>query len=128
MTKFVLFSSIARRWELKLPKWESAQPRRPRKIGILAGTFEDGSLSLYVVPDPEDVRPPEHDAALPVFGERFFFSAASVESLSRIVRLPEPVLRIEHEGTSCWSLDWANSEVIAVGFTNGEPQDLGDNV
>ncbi|KAF8550445.1 hypothetical protein OG21DRAFT_1446590 [Imleria badia] len=79
-----------------------AQCTNPRKLGILAGTFEDGSLSIYVVPDPEDIRPPEHDAAGPVF-----------------VRLPEPVLRIEHEGTSCWSLDWANSEVIAVGLTNG---------
>ncbi|KAG6369764.1 hypothetical protein JVT61DRAFT_13581 [Boletus reticuloceps] len=82
--------------------WEGAPPRIPRRLGILAGTFEDGSLSIYVVPDPEDVRPPEHDAARPVF-----------------VGLPEPALRIEHEGASCWSLDWANSEVIAVGLTNG---------
>lgn len=54
------------------------------------------------------------------------FSLAVVddESLSRIVSLPEPVLRIEHEGTSCWSLDWANSEVIAVGLTNGKFQDI----
>ncbi|KAH0826976.1 hypothetical protein J3R83DRAFT_4635 [Lanmaoa asiatica] len=82
--------------------WEGERPRNPRKMGILAGTFEDGSLSIYVVPDPEDVRPPEHDAAFPVF-----------------VKLPEPAICIEHEGASCWSLDWANSEVIAVGLTNG---------
>ena len=30
---------------------------RPRKLGLLAGTFEDGSLSVYVVPYPEDMRP-----------------------------------------------------------------------
>ncbi|KIJ68908.1 hypothetical protein HYDPIDRAFT_144326 [Hydnomerulius pinastri MD-312] len=83
--------------------WDDARPKEgPRKLGILAGTFEDGSLSIYVVPDPEDVRPPDHDSALPVF-----------------VKLSEPTLRIELEGTSCWSLDWANSEVISVGCTNG---------
>ncbi|KAG9318901.1 hypothetical protein JVU11DRAFT_1011 [Chiua virens] len=82
--------------------WKGAQPRDPRKLGILAGTFEDGSLSIYIVPDPEDIRPPRYDTTQPVF-----------------VKLPEPALRIEHEGTSCWSLDWANSEVIAVGLTNG---------
>ncbi|KAG8217927.1 hypothetical protein J3R82DRAFT_6093 [Butyriboletus roseoflavus] len=83
-------------------QWEGARPRNPRKIGILAGTFEDGSLSIYVAPDPVDVRPPGDNTAHPVF-----------------VKLPEPVLRIEHEGTSCWSLDWANSEVLVVGLTNG---------
>lgn len=31
----------------------------------------------------------------------------------------DPVLRIELEETFCWSLDWANSEVIAIGCTNG---------
>lgn len=31
----------------------------------------------------------------------------------------EPLLRIQLEETVCWSLDWANSEVIAVGCTNG---------
>lgn len=37
----------------------------PRKLGILAGTFEDGSLSIYVVPDPADVHYPQQH---PVFG------------------------------------------------------------
>ncbi|KAH7889341.1 hypothetical protein F5I97DRAFT_1993652 [Phlebopus sp. FC_14] len=84
--------------------WEdNIQPRDgPRKLGILAGTFEDGSLSVYTVPDPMDIRPAEHDPSFPVF-----------------VKLREPDLRIELEGTSCWSIDWANSEVIAVGCTDG---------
>ncbi|TDL27316.1 hypothetical protein BD410DRAFT_818788 [Rickenella mellea] len=56
----------------------------PRKLGILAGAFEDGSMSIYAVPDPQ-----------------------------------YPLLRIELEETSIWSLDWANSELIAVGCTNG---------
>ncbi|KAG1734326.1 hypothetical protein EDB19DRAFT_1896481 [Suillus lakei] len=74
----------------------------PRKLGLLAGTFEDGSLSIYVVPDPEDARSENDDPMRPTF-----------------VHLPEPLLRIELEETSCWSLDWANSETIAVGCTNG---------
>lgn len=78
---------------------------------------------MYVVPDPEDIRPPEHDTARPVFGEHPF-PAVGDKSLSCTVRLPEPVLRIEHEGTSCWSLDWANSEVIAVSLTNGMLHDM----
>ncbi len=27
-----------------------------RKLGILGGTFEDGSLAIFIVPDPDDVR------------------------------------------------------------------------
>lgn len=42
------------------------------------------------------------------------------KSSSHTARLPEPSLRIEHEGASCWSLDWANSDVVAVGLTNGK--------
>lgn len=40
----------------------------PRKLGLLAGTFEDGSLSIYVVPDPEDVRNKDDDPMRPTFG------------------------------------------------------------
>ena len=31
----------------------------------------------------------------------------------------EPILRIELQDTSCWAFDWANSEVVAIGCTNG---------
>jgi transcription factor C subunit 6 len=41
----------------------------PRKLGLLAGTFEDGSLSVYVVPDPEDVSNKDDDPMRPTFGE-----------------------------------------------------------
>lgn len=40
---------------------------RPRKLGLLAGTFEDGSLSIYIVPDPEDVRS-QNDTIPPTYG------------------------------------------------------------
>ena len=36
-----------------------------------------------------------------------------------VVHISEPVLRIELAETSCWSFDWANSEVVAIGTTNG---------
>lgn len=35
------------------------------------------------------------------------------------VKLPDPVLRIEMAETSCWTFDWANSERVAIGTTNG---------
>ncbi|RDB22994.1 Transcription factor tau subunit sfc6 [Hypsizygus marmoreus] len=82
--------------------YDASSPKRPRKLGLLAGTFEDGSWSLYAVPDPQDVAPPDHDPSQPVF-----------------VKLPEPILRIELEETSCWTFDWANSELVAIGTTNG---------
>ncbi|KLO14191.1 hypothetical protein SCHPADRAFT_325445 [Schizopora paradoxa] len=69
-----------------------------RKLGVLGGTFEDGSLSIFVVPDPEDVR-----------GEKKTRSFVKIE----------PVVRIELEETSCLSFDWANSTRLAVGCTNG---------
>ncbi|KAF9462752.1 hypothetical protein BDZ94DRAFT_707255 [Collybia nuda] len=76
--------------------------KRPRKLGLIAGTFEDGSLSIYAVPDPADIIPENHHSLEPV-----------------CVKLPEPLLRIELEETSCWTFDWANSELIAIGTTNG---------
>ncbi|KAF8630441.1 hypothetical protein AX17_005418 [Amanita inopinata Kibby_2008] len=75
---------------------------RPRKLGLLGGTFEDGSFSVHVIPDPADVKPQNHDTVQPVY-----------------VKLPDPLLRIELEETLCWAFDWANSEVVAIGTTNG---------
>ncbi|KAF8891409.1 hypothetical protein BD779DRAFT_1515063 [Infundibulicybe gibba] len=66
----------------------------PRKLGLLAGTFEDGSFSIYVVPD-------------------------GYICLHFIVKLPQPLIRIELDETTCWSFDWANSEMVAIGTTNG---------
>ena len=43
----------------------------PRKLGIIAGTFEDGSLSLYAVPDPTDMKAKANtaDDSGPIYGE-----------------------------------------------------------
>ncbi|PFH47653.1 hypothetical protein AMATHDRAFT_77094 [Amanita thiersii Skay4041] len=75
---------------------------RPRKLGLLGGTFGDGSFSVYAIPDPADVKPQDHEHTRPV-----------------PVRLPDPLLRIELEEASCWGFDWANSEVVGIGTTNG---------
>ncbi|KZT09673.1 uncharacterized protein LAESUDRAFT_810652 [Laetiporus sulphureus 93-53] len=83
----------------------TAREHSARKLGILAGTFEDGSLSLYVVPDPASVKAAsggKYDLTGPAY-----------------VRFQRPLIRLELEETLCWGLDWANSEVIAVGCTNG---------
>ncbi|KAJ7600867.1 WD40-repeat-containing domain protein [Mycena floridula] len=87
-----------------LPSDDSLKGRgsKPRKLGLLAGTFEDGSFSIYAVPEPSDLRPKKHDMSKPFY-----------------VHLPEPVLRIELDETACWSFDWANSELVAIGTTNG---------
>ncbi|OSD08431.1 hypothetical protein PYCCODRAFT_1455543 [Trametes coccinea BRFM310] len=75
----------------------------PRKLGIIGGTFEDGSLTFYAVPDPSTIG----DASERSPGQPL------------LVKLCEPLLRIELEETSCWAFDWANSEVVAIGCTNG---------
>lgn len=36
------------------------------------------------------------------------------------VCLSRPILRIELEETCCWSFDWANGNVLAIGTTNGD--------
>ncbi|GJE90687.1 hypothetical protein PsYK624_068310 [Phanerochaete sordida] len=77
-------------------------PEPPRKLGLLAGTFEDGSLCVYAVPYPPDVSGETEQNSGPVY-----------------VKISEPLLRIALEDTVCWSLDWANSEVLAIGCTNG---------
>ncbi|KAI0672794.1 hypothetical protein C8Q78DRAFT_1077122 [Trametes maxima] len=73
-----------------------------RKIGIIGGTFEDGSLTFYTVPDPATIR-----------------ASAGGPADQPEVKLSKPLLRIELEETMCWCFDWANSEVVAVGTTTG---------
>lgn len=36
-----------------------------KKLGILGGTFEDGSFSVFVIPDPADMAP---DSSQPIYG------------------------------------------------------------
>ncbi|KAI0345393.1 hypothetical protein BDW22DRAFT_1354319 [Trametopsis cervina] len=72
-----------------------------RRLGLLAGAFEDGSVSIFAVPFPSDLQRESADAEAPIYIKA------------------KPVARFELEETACWCLDWANSEVIAVGCSNG---------
>ncbi|KAF8316837.1 hypothetical protein DL93DRAFT_2056052 [Clavulina sp. PMI_390] len=82
-------------------------PRPPAKslskLGILAGVFADGTVSVFAVPDPEALRRPK----------------GMDKETSPFVRLQNPLLRIELEDAVCTCLDWGNSEVLAVGCSNG---------
>ncbi|TRM55617.1 WD40-repeat-containing domain protein [Schizophyllum amplum] len=84
-----------------LPSHDS-ETDKPRKLGVLTGIFEDGSVSIYVVPEPQDVRQEGHDPDEPVF-----------------VELSEPSIRIELEEAAITSMDWANSDCLAVGTSQG---------
>ncbi|KAL1741425.1 hypothetical protein HDZ31DRAFT_66944 [Schizophyllum fasciatum] len=80
----------------------SDETMKPRKLGILSGIFEDGSVSFYAVPEPRDVAPEDHSSDEPIY-----------------VELPEPILRIELEEAAITSMDWANSDCLAVGTSHG---------
>ena len=91
-------------------------------MGLLSGTFEDGSFAVFAVPDPSDVVSPEHDQSYPVCEYLILLLSKLLKfthSLLFLVKMPHPILRIELEETSCWSFDCANSELIAIGTTNG---------
>lgn len=79
-----------------------APPGVPRKLGLLAGTFEDGSFRVYAVPYPSDLAGHTSQTSDPIY-----------------VKMSEPLLRIYLEETACWGFDWANSAVVAIGCTNG---------
>ncbi|KAL0946421.1 hypothetical protein HGRIS_012644 [Hohenbuehelia grisea] len=74
----------------------------PRKLGILGGVFEDGSLSVFAVPYPSDLSDLSSESSSPIFA-----------------KIPEPLLRIELEQTAITAFDWANSELLAVGNSHG---------
>lgn len=96
-----------------------------RKIGVIAGTFEDGSVSLYAVPDPVDLanRTGNTGNDKPIFGgpviTSIICSGGILITYLHPVRLTEPLLRLQLEDTSAYCLDWANSDVLAVGCSNG---------
>jgi len=38
------------------------------KLGLLGGTFEDGTFAIFVVPDPDDVTPHKRVQSSPLYG------------------------------------------------------------
>ncbi|CAE6398730.1 unnamed protein product [Rhizoctonia solani] len=69
-----------------------------RKLGILAGLFGDGAVRIYAIPDPEDFR---------TKGEPAY------------VRLARPLLHFALPDARFTYMDWGNSEVVAMGCSNG---------
>ncbi|KAF9515709.1 hypothetical protein BS47DRAFT_1293515 [Hydnum rufescens UP504] len=88
-----------------LPSHDMKEPDHElSKLGILAGVFGDGSVSVYAIPDPTCLR------------KRGMVNADG----PLFVRLAQPLVRIELDGAACTCLDWANSEIIAVACSNGQ--------
>ena len=51
---------------LRYNQWENAPLNKVRKLGLLAGTFEDGSMSIFAIPDPEDLQSSANNG--PIYG------------------------------------------------------------
>ncbi|TKY88193.1 hypothetical protein EX895_002903 [Sporisorium graminicola] len=75
----------------------------PRRLGLLAGCFADGSLSVFSVPHPEFVRSKQSEK--PSEGPLH-------------IRL-DPILRLEHPQQAATSLAWAGGELLAFGGSQG---------
>ncbi len=58
---------------------QKSDDRNPRKLGLLGGIFEDGSFSIFVVPDVDDVKARQHNCSNPIYGERIVSLVASFE-------------------------------------------------
>jgi hypothetical protein len=55
-----------------IKKLSGQSPISPRKLGLLGGVFEDGSLSVYVVPYPQDLASAQPSStANPIYGSIF---------------------------------------------------------
>ncbi|BGP16236.1 hypothetical protein JCM10213_007615 [Rhodosporidiobolus nylandii] len=72
------------------------------RLGILAGVFRDGTISLFEVPKPEAVRQTLGKGE----GEEVFVTA-------------RPLLKLRLPNTSLFSLAWGSSRTIAGGCSNG---------
>ncbi|EST08345.1 WD40-repeat-containing domain protein [Kalmanozyma brasiliensis GHG001] len=70
-----------------------------RRLGILAGCFADGSVSIFSVPHPDVARSLTKDEPIHI-------------------RL-EPILRLEHPTQAATSLAWAGGEQLAFGGSAG---------
>ncbi|KAJ1300741.1 hypothetical protein OPQ81_002384 [Rhizoctonia solani] len=68
------------------------------KLGILAGVFGDGAVRIYAIPDPASFETDGGPAR---------------------VRLTRPLVHIALPDARFTYLDWGNSEVLAMGCSNG---------
>jgi transcription factor C subunit 6 len=55
-----------------IEKLSGQSPVSPRKLGLLAGVFEDGSLSVYAIPYPQDLASAQPSSTVdPIYGNIF---------------------------------------------------------
>ena len=61
-------------------QWDDNQTNC-RKLGILAGVFEDGSMCMYAIPDPQDIGSADSEQG-PSFGPYYWHLAEEFSSIS----------------------------------------------
>ncbi|KAL7417775.1 WD40-repeat-containing domain protein [Mrakia frigida] len=93
-------------WELKWcpvggadPLDEETHENRVPRIGILAGTFEDGSVQVFAVPDPQMLR---------------WQRAIGEEEVSM-----KPLATMDLDDGMLWTFDWGSGRMLATGSTAG---------
>ncbi|QRV99561.1 WD domain, G-beta repeat protein [Ceratobasidium sp. AG-Ba] len=81
-----------------LPTDDACNEGELRKLGILAGLFGDGSVRIYAIPEPDKKL---------------------VDSSPAYIRLTRPLVCLTLPDARFTCFDWANSEVMALGCSNG---------
>lgn len=105
------------------PKGGDERHERPEgdKLGLLAGVFTDGTVSVFAVPDPDAVRKEvEVEEGKLLAGEfPYFLSASKGEADVGLTVSATPVLVLRLPNTTCVSFSWGSHETIAAGCVNG---------
>ncbi|KAN0062876.1 hypothetical protein ACQY0O_004697 [Thecaphora frezii] len=86
-----------------------------RRLGLLAGVFQDGSVSIFAPPHPEDVK----SSQTVRMAEATATAASAAAAAEPVYVKLEPVLRLELKSTAITCFDWAGGEDLAVGCANG---------
>ncbi|KAJ1599821.1 hypothetical protein NDA14_003063 [Ustilago hordei] len=86
---------------------EQGMQGRLRRLGLLAGCFADGSLSIFSIPNPDSIRAAQTKS-----------KAKASADTPLYIRL-DPILTLEHLHQSATSLSWAGGELLAFGGSQG---------
>lgn len=89
-------------------------------LGLLAGTFTDGSLSLFVVPDPLKFESEEISAPGCLHRSWHFDRRVLTLTDSILLVRSEATLRLVLDNTSMTCFTWISYEMIIAGCTNGK--------
>ena len=103
---------------LPCPDVEAKAANGAARLGLLGGIFEDGSFSVYSIPDPDVLFKEDSDS--PTFSMLSHLCVHRISADVLPVHLPSPILRIELDESPCFTFDWANSELVVIGTTTGQ--------